>query len=215
MFISSKMIRFLVIDDHEIVRKGLQLFLTDFYPGSAVAEARTGDEAVDLLKKERFTLVILDLQIPNTNSFNILDFIKTQYPETRVLVFSMSPESLYGKRVIKAGADGYLPKESSVDDIRTAVDTLLKNKKYVSPRLVEILVEEMNNEQLNNPFSKLSSREFEIATFLLSGMPVSEIADRVSLQPSTVGTYKSRIFQKLNVSNLIELKELANIYNFR
>jgi two-component system, NarL family, invasion response regulator UvrY len=190
------------------------LLIKDFYPTVDIDEARDGDTAEICLKNESYSLVILDIQMPNTNSFELLDYIINLHPQTKVLVFSMSPEAIYGKRVIKAGAHGYLSKESSMDEVKKALQTIMNDRRYVSHKLLETLVDDDTNGKAANPFSRLSSREFEITTFLLAGLSVSEIAQRVHLQPSTVGTYKSRIFEKLNVSNVIELKELATIYNF-
>jgi two-component system, NarL family, invasion response regulator UvrY len=206
--------KFLIVDDHDIVRQGLKLLIKDFYPTVDIDEARDGDTAEICLKNESYSLVILDIQMPNTNSFELLDYIINLHPQTKVLVFSMSPEAIYGKRVIKAGAHGYLSKESSMDEVKKALQTIMNDRRYVSHKLLETLVDDDTNGKAANPFSRLSSREFEITTFLLAGLSVSEIAQRVHLQPSTVGTYKSRIFEKLNVSNVIELKELATIYNF-
>lgn len=204
---------FLIIDDHEVVRQGLKLLINDFCPGVQIFEAKDGKTAEFLLKNHEFTLVILDLQIPDTNSFELLDYIVNIHPQTRILIFSMSPELLYGQRVISAGAHGYLSKDSSMEDVRKAIDTILSNRKYISEQLLDTILKEPKTEQVN-PFTKLSQREFEIATFLLAGLTVTEIAERVHLQPSTVGTYKFRIFEKLQVSNLLQLKELANIYKF-
>jgi two-component system, NarL family, invasion response regulator UvrY len=205
---------FLIVDDHEIVRKGLKLLINDFYMNARITEASDGSEAVKNLKSDTFDVVVLDIQMPKTNSFELLDYIVKSYPRTKVLIFSMGSETLYGKRVIRAGAKGFLSKESSMSEVQNAIETVLNGKKYLSAKLLESLIDEVSTDNDPNPFSKLSTREFEIATFLLAGLSVSEIGDRTRLQTSTVGTYKARIFEKLNISNLLELKELSVIYNF-
>jgi two-component system, NarL family, invasion response regulator UvrY len=205
---------FLIVDDHEVVRQGLKLLIKDFYPGAEIDEANDEASAEMHLRKMCYSLVILDIQIPNTNSFELLEYIVNLHPQTKVLIFSMSPEALYGKRAITAGAHGYLSKESSMEEIRKAIENILENKTYISEQLIGNLVDEVLHKKITNPFSKLSQREFEITTFLLAGLTVSEIAKKVRLQRSTVGTYKARIFEKLNVANLIQLKELATIYNY-
>jgi two-component system, NarL family, invasion response regulator UvrY len=206
---------FLIVDDHEVVRQGLKLLIKDFYLGAEIDEANDGKRAEVLLKSKSYSLVILDIQIPNTNSFELLEYIVNLHPQTKVLIFSMSPEALYSKRVITAGAHGYLSKESSMEEVRRAVETVLSDRNYISNQLLGTLIHESEDKKKDaNPFSKLSQREFEITTFLLAGLTVSEIAQRVHLQSSTVGTYKARIFEKLNVANIIQLKELATIYNF-
>ncbi|MGZ5219806.1 MAG: response regulator, partial [Chitinophagaceae bacterium] len=163
----------------------------------------------------KVTLIILDIQIPDTNSFELLQFIRNLYPDIKVLIFSMGSESLYGKRFITAGAHGYLSKEAPMQEIHKAIETILSGKKYMTEKLVELIIHNVLNDKDENPFSNLSAREFEIATFLLQGLTITSISEIVHLQSSTVGTYKTRIFEKLQVTNLMELKELALVYNFK
>jgi two-component system, NarL family, invasion response regulator UvrY len=204
----------LLVDDHEIVRTGLRYLLADFYPAAQLLEAKDGNEAIALLKTEPVTTVILDVKLPDTSSFELIEYIKSHHPAISVLVFSMGPENLYAFRFIKAGANGYLSKEAPIEEVKKAVEAVIKGKRYISPEVMNILVDEVSGEPAGNPFSQLSNREFAITSLLLSGAPTSEIGHQLNLQPSTVTTYKSRIFGKLRVSNLIELKELATIYNF-
>jgi DNA-binding NarL/FixJ family response regulator len=159
-------------------------------------------------------MVILDIRLPHTNSFDLLEYIVNMHPKTKVLIFSMSSEGIYGKRAITAGAHGYLSKESSLQELKKAIFTILENKSYISGQLLDNLLNEVVQKNIINPFNSLSRREFEITTLLLSGLSITEIAEKVHLQTSTIGTYKSRIFDKLGVSNLIHLKELAAVYNF-
>jgi two-component system invasion response regulator UvrY len=206
--------KFLIIDDHEIVRRGLKLLISDFYPDAEVLEAHEGNSAVEQLKRNRFDLIILDVQMPNTDSFGLLEYIITHNPDNKVLVFSMGSDTLFGKRFIKAGANGYLSKGAPIDEVKKAIERVLSGRKYISEQLMDAFLEEATGERYDNPFTQLSDREFVIASFLLAGLSISEIANRLHLQPSTVGTYKARIFEKLNISNLIQLKEIASIYNF-
>ncbi len=126
----------------------------------------------------------------------------------------MGSQTLYGKSLIKAGAHGYLSKDAPMSEIQKAMATVLDGKKYISQELLAVLVDELANGEPTNPFLKLSQRETEMTAFLLQGLSVSEISSRVNLQTSTVGTYKSRIFEKLDVTNLIQLKEIATLYHF-
>lgn len=205
---------FLLVDDHEIVRKGLKFLIEDFYPDALIDEASDGMEAVSHLKKRSYLLIILDIRMPRTNIFELLNYIVTAHPQTRILVFSMCQELLYGKKIINAGAHGYLSKEASVEQLKKAIEVILANRRYISDQLLELLISKTNGQTQAHPFTRLSAREFEIASFLLSGLPLSEIAKHVNLQRSTIGTYKVRIFEKLNISNVIELKELASLYSF-
>jgi two-component system, NarL family, invasion response regulator UvrY len=205
---------FLLIDDHEIIRRGLNMLIMDFYPDAHVLEAHDGDSAIELLKKNSFDLIMFDVQMPNTNSFGLFEYIMNFYPQANVLVFSMGSEMLYGRRFIIAGAKGYLSKNASIDEVRKAIDSVLSGHKYISENLIDAFIGEPKKSHRGNPFSQLSDREFEITSLILSGLSVSEIGQQLHIQPSTVGTYKTRIFEKLNVSNVIQLKELASLYNF-
>lgn len=202
----------LIIDDHEVVRKGLKILIGDFYPHAVLKEAHDEASALKQLKAQSFDLVFMDVQMPESNSFGLLTYIKTHHSHSRVLVFSMGSETLYGKRFLKAGADGYLSKEATWSDIRKAMETVAQGKKYISESLAQVLVAELSDTENPNPFSLLSPREFEIADLMLKGLTISEIARSVNLQVSTVGTYKYRIFEKLQITNLLQLKELSLVY---
>jgi DNA-binding NarL/FixJ family response regulator len=205
---------FLVVDDHAIVRHGLKLLIADFYPGTEIIEAQNEVAAIEILKSVPFDLVFLDIQMPGSNSFDVLNFIISRQPNAKVLIYSMGSQTLYGKSLIKAGAHGYLSKDAPMSEIQKAMATVLDGKKYISQELLGVLVDDLANGEPTNPFLKLSPRETEITNFLLQGLSVSEISSRVNLQTSTVGTYKSRIFEKLDVTNLIQLKEIATLYHF-
>ena len=205
---------FLVVDDHEIVRHGLNLLIGDFYPETNIIEAQNEVAAIEVIKRVSFDLVFLDVQMPGSNCFDILNFIISRQPNAKVLIYSMGSQTLYGKSLIKAGAHGYLSKDAPMSEIQKAMATVLDGKKYISQELLAILVDDIANGAPTNPFLKLSPRETEMTTFLLQGLSVSEISSRVNLQTSTVGTYKSRIFEKLEVTNLIQLKDIATLYHF-
>jgi two-component system invasion response regulator UvrY len=125
----------------------------------------------------------------------------------------MSAENIYAKRFLKAGAKGFLSKDSSLDEIKKAFTLVLNNRKYISESFAEMLADDSFTGKPDNPFDKLSPREFEITKLLLTGQTISQISKTLNLQLSTVGTHKSRVFEKLSVTNILELKELANSYN--
>jgi two-component system invasion response regulator UvrY len=143
----------------------------------------------------------------------LMEYIHIVLPDTKVLMFSMSAENIYAKRFLKAGAMGFISKDAPLDEITKAIQQVLHNKKYFSPALTDKFVNESLEDNPSNPFDKLSRREFEIASLLLSGETLSEISHSLNLQISTVGTHKARMFEKLQVTNLLELKELATTYN--
>ncbi|MEO7043908.1 MAG: response regulator transcription factor [Ferruginibacter sp.] len=205
--------RFLLIDDHVIVRSAVNVLLTQIYKDCQVDEACDGESAVTKLKESSYDLVIMDVQMPQTDTLGLMEYFKIKYPDIIVLIFSMSPENIYAKRFLKAGAKGFLNKNAPLEEIKKAVDLVLNNKRYISKSFTEILENTGNEDADQNLFNILSVREFEIASLLLSGQTISKIAVTLHLSVSTIGTHKGRIFEKLKVSNLLEMKELASLYN--
>jgi two-component system invasion response regulator UvrY len=205
--------KFLLVDDHVVVRSGIKGLLSELYKPCEVFEAQDTESATEKLKQDKYDLVMMDIQMPNSDSLGLMEYIHVKYPEARVLIFSMSAENIYAKRFLKAGAKGFLSKDSSLDEIKKAINLVLSNRKYISESLAELLADGSYNDSPDNPFDKLSQREFEIASLLLSGSTVSDISKSLSLQTSTVGTHKARIFEKLGIDNLLKLKELANSYD--
>lgn len=205
--------KFLLIDDHAVVRSGIKGLLSEMFVGSRISEAQAGDSAVEQLKKDTYDMIMMDIQMPRTDTFGLIQYIHIQFPQARVLIFSMSSENIYAKRFLKAGAKGFISKEAPLDEIKKAINLIMNDRKYISDHLAGVLAEDSFSDKGENPFNKLSSREFEISTLLLAGHTVSDISRLLNLQSSTVGTHKSRLFEKLAVSNLLELKELALSFN--
>ncbi|MEO6548268.1 MAG: response regulator transcription factor [Ferruginibacter sp.] len=203
---------FLLIDDHEIVRSGVKNVLQELFKPCDIFEANDEKSALTQLKAHTYDLVIMDVQMPGTDTAGLMEYIKTRYADTRVLMFSMSSENVYAKRFLKAGAMGFVSKNSGLLELKKAVELVLNNRKYISENLAEQLAAEIGSEQPNNPFDKLSAREFEIANLLMTGKSGSQISELLSINSSTVGTHKARLFEKLGVTNLPELIEVARIY---
>jgi DNA-binding NarL/FixJ family response regulator len=204
---------FLLIDDHVVVRSGIRVLLGELYNSSLINEAENGEAAIALLKEHTYDLVILDIQIPDTDSLSLMEYFKAKYPSLPFLIFSMSPENIYAKRFLKAGAKGYINKNAPLEEIKKAIGLVLSNRKYMSDALIEQLAVNGAKQNEENLFNKLSVREFEITTLLLNGLTISKIAATLNLGISTIGTHKGRIFEKLKIINLLELKELATVYN--
>lgn len=204
--------RFLLVDDHVVVRSGIKVLLSDIYKPAVIDEAYDGASAIEKLKEYQYDLIMLDIQMPNTDTLGLMRYIHTEYPQARVLIFSMSAENIYAKRFIKAGAYGFVSKEAPLEDITHAIDVILNNRKFISDTLADSLAEDSFMGRSSNPFNELSPREFEIVSLLLSGKTVSDIAHTLNIQTSTVGTHKARLFEKLGVGNILELKELATTY---
>jgi two-component system invasion response regulator UvrY len=205
--------KFLLVDDHVVVRSGIKILLSDIYSPAEIHEAKNGDTAVEKLKQETFDLIMLDIQMPNTDSLGLMEYIHITYPHAKVLMFSMSAENIYAKRFMKAGAYGFISKEAPLDEITKAINLILAGKKYVSDTFAERLAEDSFSGKSGNPFNELSPREFEIVNLLLEGKTVTDISHALNIQTSTVGTHKARLFDKLKVSNILELKELSTTYN--
>jgi two-component system, NarL family, invasion response regulator UvrY len=204
--------KFLLVDDHAVVRSGLKLFISSLYINSEIDEAPDGDVAFKKIKSKDYDLVILDIHMPNTDTTGLITNILSFKPSLKILVFSMGTEGVYAKRYLKLGVKGFLNKECPTEEISKAIDTILQSKRYLSEDLIEKLTNDSVSDRSDNPFNELSNRELEIALLLLNGKSVGEIVELLHIQNSTVGTHKARIFEKLQVGNVIDLRELAKIH---
>ena len=182
-------------------------------PHSKIDEADDGDSSFEKIKKNNYDLLILDVNMPNTDSFVLVSNILALKPGMKILMFSMSDEEVYARKYLKMGVMGYIKKDEHVDEIKKAITTVLNNKKYISPGLSQILIEDLHSNNPENPFDSLSPREFEIVQHLIRGESVAEICQKLTLHSSTVGTHKARIFEKLKCSNIIDLNLLAKVHN--
>ena len=205
---------FLVIDDHEVVRAGIKTVFRDMFPSCRIHEASNETSAVTQIKQQRFDLVIMDTQMPDTNSFGLLEYMHANHHKEKVLVFSMCEESVYAKRFLKAGAMGFVSKSAGLTILRQSITRVLNGRKYVSEKLAEQLVSEIGNVDVDNPFDKLSRREFEIVSQLLRGKTVGRISAMLAINTNTVTTHKTRAYNKLGIKNLLELVELGKLLHF-
>lgn len=205
------MLSILIADDHSIVRSGLKILIGKDHMAT-IEEASDGNETIERMKEKKFDLAILDINMPDTNSAQLIEYIRAHYPETKILIFSTHPEHLYAKRYFKMGVNGYLNKEATDAETRKAIQIILSAKRYASAKVMEILMNEALEGAKENPFDNLSSREFEVASLLIQGKALNEITNILHVHTSTIGTHKAHIFEKLNVSNVIELNELAKLY---
>jgi two-component system invasion response regulator UvrY len=204
--------KFLLIDDHAIVRSGIKFWLAAEYDPSEVDEAENGREAIQKINENNYDLLFLDIHMPDTNSFDLLKYIITTKPDSKVLIFTMNSEAMYAKRFLKAGAVGFVSKDAPIEELKKAVQLTLSGKKYYSDKFIDTILTGEAGEENASPFLKLSGREFEIMTLLLEGKSVSDISQLLNIHNSTTGTYKSRIFEKLNIENVFQLNKLAELY---
>jgi DNA-binding NarL/FixJ family response regulator len=204
--------RLLIADDHAIVRTGLKTLLKDIRPFFHCDEAVNETEVIELVKSNNYDMIILDINMPDTDSIAMVNNIFTYNEKSRVLIFSVKSEELYAKRYLKLGVLGYLNKESQPDEIKKAIESVLNGVMYISPNLKRHFYEDMMAKRTDNPFEKLSNREIQIAKYLLLGYSHAEIKKILNLHSSTVGTHRLRFFEKLKIKNLFELGELAKLY---
>jgi DNA-binding NarL/FixJ family response regulator len=203
----------LLVDDHSVIRRGMKIIIENFIPHVAIDEAQDGDSAYEKIKEKDYDLVILDVNMPNTDSFGLVTNILALKPAMKILMFSMNDEEVYAKRYLKMGVMGYVKKDEPESEIKKAITTVLNNKKYVSQKLSQIMIGDLHRNNADNPFDNLSPREFEIAQHLIRGESLADICNKLTLHSSTVGTHKARIFEKLKCKNIIDLSALAKVHN--
>jgi DNA-binding NarL/FixJ family response regulator len=204
--------KILIADDHGIVRTGLILLIREELGLVEIDECRDGDSARRKIQANEYDLVILDISMPFTDTFVLLENVFAEKPGQKVLILTMSREEVYAKRFLKLGVKGFINKEADRSEIRNAIVCTLNNKRYLSSRMHDTLSGEMLDEITPNPFETLSPRELEIMNQLLEGKHISEIASVLFLHISTVSTHKTNLMQKLGVSNVIELSKMVQMF---
>lgn len=202
--------KFLLIDGHWVVRWGMKCVLKDLFKECTIEEAEDELQAVRKIKEKMFDLVIMEINIPETNSLRLMNFIHATCSELKIMVFSGNSEKFHARRCLDAGAKGFLPKNASKDEIRRAISLVLNNRNYYSDNFINELTCRNDN---SNPFERLTSREFEIISLLLCGKTLAEMSLLLNVQTSTIGTHKAKVFKKLNVKNLVELFDLARLHD--
>jgi two-component system, NarL family, invasion response regulator UvrY len=201
--------RILIVDDHAVVRAGLRQILMDDQSIGEVDEAATGEQALDKLRQGRWDLLVLDINMPGRNGIDILRNVVAGHPDTKILVLSGYPENQYAVNVLRAGASGYLPKESAPEELMKAVRNVLQGKRYVSAALADMLVSDLDTDRDKPAHSELSQREFQIFCKLATGASVSGIADELCLSVKTVSTYRSRVLEKMRFKTNADITSYA------
>ncbi len=203
------MIRVLIADDHGIVRAGLRQFISGEPDIQVTAEAGTGDEVMAHLRTSQFDVLVLDISMPDRNGIDVLKLIRQRLPELPVLILSTYPEDQYAINLIRAGASGYLTKESAPDDLVKAIRTVAQGRRYVSPTVADLLIGGLGKPTEQPVHQTLSEREFQIFCKLSRGQSVSVIADELFLSVKTVSTYRSRILEKMGMKTNADLTYYA------
>lgn len=205
-----KISKIILADDHSFIRLGLIQILKDEYPGAEIKEVDDGETLVKEVLKGNFDLVISDLDMNGRSGLDALEQIKAIYPDLPVLILSIYPEELYAIRALKAGASGYLNKNSAPEELVKAIQRIVLGKKYITAEIAEKLIDVKYK---NNPHELLSNREFEIFKLLASGKTLTQIAETLSLAVSTISTHRSSIMDKLNLSTNADLARYAITQN--
>jgi two-component system invasion response regulator UvrY len=203
------MIRVLIVDDHPIVRRGLREILVRELECTVCDEAKDAQDVLARMQTGDWDLVILDITMPGRSGLEVLRDLKTLRPKLPVLVVSMHAEDQYGKRTLRAGASGYMNKESAPDELIKAVKRVLAGGLYVSPGLAEHLALNLAGDVPRDVHETLSHREFEVLRMIALGKTVSQIAEELHLRVSTVSTYRARILEKMKMTTSAELMHYA------
>jgi two-component system, NarL family, invasion response regulator UvrY len=196
----------IIADDHSYIRRGLIQILKDEFPFAEIKEAADGDELIKAVEQNEWDLVISDLEMPGTNGLKALEHIHKIKPELPVLILSIYDEDLYAVRTLKAGASGYLNKNSVPEELINVIRLIQSGKKYINTETAEMLLK-LKEKKL--PHEMLSNREFSIFFLLAQGQSISQIADQLSIATTTVSTHRSRILEKLHFTNNADLTKYA------
>jgi len=202
-------IRVFIADDHAIVRAGLKQILAEECDISVVGEAETGLDAIKLFRKSRCNVLLLDISLPDRNGIEVLKQIKDDKPELAVLMLSMHREDQYAIRSLKAGASGYLTKQSAPRELVNAIRQVAAGQRYVSAQLAQVLAAQIGENHDKPAHENLSDREYQTLMMIASGKTVSEIAKELSLSVKTISEYRSRLLAKMNLKTSAELTHYA------
>jgi len=201
------MIKILIADDHTLVREGLKQIVTNIHDIVVADEASSGHEVLDKVLKKDYDVIVLDIMMPDINGLDVLKRIKGLKPELPILILSMYPEQQFAIRFIRAGAAGYMTKESAPEELIEAIRMVSSGKKYITKTLAERLAFELETGQDKPPHERLSDREYQVMRMIASGKPVKQIAEQLFLSEHTVRTYRSRILEKMRMKIDTELTQ--------
>lgn len=203
----------LITDDHHLVRKGLQIVVQETLGfNTEIDFAENGKQAIEKIKKTAYDLLLTDLNMPETDEFGLISSILAVCPGLKILVITVKPEKVFAARFLKSGVLGYINKSEPNEVIAEAILAVSQGKRYISKAQAEIFSKVLIDNNQDSPFDKLSKREFEVTLLLLKGFGAIEVSNALSISASTASSFRCRIFEKLNIKNLIELNHLAQQY---
>lgn len=201
--------KFLISDDHAIVRKGLKDLLREEFPKAEFLEAVNSQEAINVVSSNDIDVVLLDISMPGRNGMETLKQMRAMGVKAPILMLSMHSEDQYAVRALKAGASGFINKESANEELLSAVNRVLQGKKYITSAVAEKLADSVSKPETTLLHESLSDREMQVLQQIASGKTVSDIADEISLSVNTVSTYRTRILEKLSLNNNAEITRYA------
>jgi two-component system invasion response regulator UvrY len=199
------MINILIVDDHAIVRKGLYDIVADASDMEVRGEASSGREALSMIRKNHYDVIVLDISLPDINGLDVLKQIQKEDPELPVLMLTMHPEEQYAVRAFKAGASGYLTKRSIPEELIQAIRKTHEGGRYVSLSLADTLISHIGPDSEKPAHDALSDREYQIMLMLTEGKKIKEIGEQLFISEKTVSTYRSRILDKMGLKSNVEL----------
>ena len=205
--------KILLTDDHAVVRQGLKLILADHFKKAVFGQARNATEALFRITKEHWDVLVLDITMPGRSGLEILQDVKRLRPKLPVLVLSMHPEDQFAVRMLKAGAGGYMTKESADEELVGAIQKVVSGGRYISPSLAERMASYLSVDVQKAPHERLSDREFQVLRMIASGKTVSQIGRELSLSVKTISTYRARVLEKMDMKNSAELTHYAVQHN--
>ena len=203
------MINILVVDDHALIRKGLKMLLEETPDFRITGEAESGLQAVTMLRQQHFDLVLLDMSLPDKHGMDVLKQLKLERPDVKIIVLSMYPEDQYGVRALKAGAVGYINKQSAPENLVGAIEQVMSGKKYISSALAEQLLSNLMGDSQETLHQSLSNREYQTLCLMASGKSLTEISEIMMLSPKTVSVYRARMLEKMGFKNNAEAVHYA------
>ena len=202
-----------ICDDHKIVREGLKQIISVFNDFEVVADVESGEALFHVLRNHTPDIIILDVSLPGRSGLEVLKQLKIMNPDIKVLVLSMYPEDQFAIRMLKAGASGYLHKDSEPGILLDALTKISRGGEYLSPKITQLLFREMNNEGNELPHQALSDREYEVLLYIGEGKSISEIANQLSLSVKTISTYRTRILEKMHLDNNSDLVKYIMLHD--
>jgi len=206
---SENIIRIIIADDHSFLREGIKKTIQDEIDMKIVGEASNANDAMNIIRELEPDVTIMDISMPGKSGLDVLKDLKAMKKKYRILILSMHPEDRFAIRALKAGAAGYLTKESAPDELVKAIRTVLTGRKYVSKALAEKLADILSDDMDKMPHEQLSDREYDVFIKIASGKKAVDIAAELSISVHTVNTYRARILEKLSMSSNVELTQYA------